>query len=222
MTTPAAQRLNMVESQIRPNDVTDRRILRAFAEVQREQFVPPEVASIAYMDAAVPLIAAASQGSAARLLMPPRTFAKIAQLAAVEQTDTVLLVGAGRGFSAAILSRLAASVIALEADEVLAASAKANLAGLPNVTVGAGPLTKGPAGEQQFDVIVVEGSLFERPESLLARLKNGGRLVAILVQDGIGHATLWTRIASIFAESQTFEASAATLPGFERRPAFVF
>lgn len=220
MTTFAAQRLNMVESQVRPSDVTDRRILRAFAEVERERFVPPEMAALAYMDEAVPLLAGHQQAPQ-RLLMPPRTFAKLAQLAAIEASDAVLIVGAGRGYSAAVLSRIARSVTALEADETLASAAKAQLADLENVVVATGPLPAGPAGDQPFDVIVVEGTLFERPDALLARLKADGRLVGILVQGGIGHATRWTRTPTTFAESQAFEASAAVLPGFERRPTFV-
>ena len=214
MTDSAVQRTNMVESQIRPSDVTDRRILRAMADVPRETFVPAAVATLAYMDGAVPL-----QG--ARSLMSPRMFAKLIQLAQVEATDRVLIVGAATGYSAAILARMAAKVVALECDEALAAEAKTRLAGLPNVEVATGPLPEGRAPHAPFQVIIVEGLVWQRPDQVLAQLAPSGRLVAVLVEGGVGRATVWQRVGNHFGMTVGFEATGSPLPGFERPVAFV-
>lgn len=217
------QRANMVESQIRPSDVTDRRILRAMAEVARHKFVPSALQSLAYMDEPVPLEECAVVGvnASRRTLFPPRTFAKLVQLTAIEPGDRVLIVGAGRGYSAAVVSRLAAVTVALECDEKLAASATTALADFANVSVVVGSLRDGATAEPPFDVIIVEGAIWERPELLLLRLKSGGRLAAVLNKPGVGHATLWTRVGDHFGEVSAFDASAGPLPGFERPMAFV-
>ena len=223
MIDSARQRLNMVESQIRPSDVTDRRILRAMSEVAREAFVPQAVASLAYMDEPVVLEANTSKPAAMRrTLMPPRSFAKLVQLASIEPSDRVLIVGAGRGYSAAIIARLAATVVALESDETLAAAAKGALAGLENVSVVTGPLPEGRATAPAFDAVIVEGMVWERPLKLLSQLKDGGRLAAVLQTGGVGQATLWTRVGDHHAQTIAFEAQASPLPGFERPKAFVF
>jgi len=221
MTTPAQQRLNMVESQIRPSDVTDRRILRAMSEVERECFVPAEFASLAYMDEAAPLAPQAAPGTQVRTLMAPRSFAKLIQLAAIEPTDAVLIVGAGRGYSAAIAAKLAASVDALECDFTLATAAKSLLAGNPAISVSEGALPAGPAGDKSYDVIIIEGAVPARPDALIARLKHGGRLVAIHAPSGVGTATRWTKTGAAIAATPAFEATAPVLPGFEREQAFV-
>ena len=222
MTESAIQRTNMVESQIRPSDVTDRRILRAMAQVPREQFVPACVATLAYMDGAVPLSATTRQAPNVRSLMAPRIFAKLIQLAEVESGDRVLIVGAGTGYSAAILARMAASVVALECDEGLAAAATPALAGLTNVSVVRGPLPQGAADRGPFQAIVVEGTVAERPDTLLSQLAPGGRLVAVVNEGGVGRATVWRRAGDHYGMTASFEAAAGRLPGFERAVPFVF
>lgn len=221
MTDAALQRLNMVESQIRPSDVTDRRILRAMAEIAREAFVPAELAAFAYMDEPVPLVAMAKPGDLRRSLMAPRTFAKLIQLAQIEPSDRVLIAGAGRGYSAAVISHLAREVVALEADEAFAGGAKAALAGFANVVVETGALIQGAPSRPPFDVIVIDGTVWEPPAMLLARLKDGGRLVGVLAADGVAHAALWQRVGDHFAHTAAFEAAAGPLPGFARTPTFV-
>jgi len=109
MIDAARQRSNMVESQILTSDVTDRRILRAMGELPRERFVPPALAALAYMDEAVPLSAPAA---GRRWLMAPRVFAKLLQLAEIGEEDRVLDVGCGSGYSAAVLAKIARSVVA--------------------------------------------------------------------------------------------------------------
>lgn len=216
------QRTNMVESQIRPSDVTDRRILRAMGLVRRENFLPGALAPLAYMDEAVPLDAGAPSASMAarRTMLAPRTFAKLVQLAAIEPSNRVLLVGAGRGYSAAVVSQFAAAVVVLECDETLAMAAKTALANCPNVSIIVGPLRDGAPDVATFDAIIVEGAIWERPDGLLGRLKAGGRLVAVSNRQGVGQATLWTQAGDQFAETASFDASAGPLPGFERPMAF--
>lgn len=223
MIDSAKQRSNMVESQIRPSDVTDRRILRAMQDVPREQYVPDEVRSLAYMDEAVPLMAPAAgrPNGALRTLMSPRAFAKLVQLLDVGADDRVLIVGAGRGYSVAVLAKLAGAVVGLESDETLAASAKTALGGISNVTVSTGSLPVGAPETAPFDCIFVEGTIWERPMALLGQLKPGGRLAAVLHDGSVGNATVWRRVGDQFGQTTAFEAAASPLPGFERTKVFV-
>ncbi|MEQ1695370.1 MAG: protein-L-isoaspartate O-methyltransferase [Hyphomicrobiaceae bacterium] len=217
----ALQRTNMVESQIRPSDVTDRRIMRAMADLPRERFVPPSLAALAYMDESISLYDASHRGPARRMLSP-RTLAKLIQLANVEPTDRVLDAGTGRGYGAAVLARLASSVVAIENDSTLAIAAIAALETEKNVTVVSGALDTAAPAQGEFDVIVLEGAVFDRPDSLLSLLKPGGRLVAVLNDAGVGRATVWLRQGSTFGQFTAFEAAITPLPGFERAAAFTF
>lgn len=221
MIDSALQRTNMVESQIRPSDVTDRRILRAMAAVPRERFVPASLATLAYMDESISLYEAGHRGPARRMLSP-RTFAKLIQLAQVEPTDRVLDVGAGLGYGAAVLATMAASVVALESDDSLAKAAKAALESNTNVTVVSGAVHTVSSGLGSFDVIVLEGAIFDAPISLLSLLNPGGRLVGVLYEGGVGRATTWQRQGVNFGQSTAFEAAITPLPGFERAAAFTF
>lgn len=221
MIDSALQRTNMVESQIRPSDVTDRRILRAMAAVPRERFVPACLATLAYMDESISLYDAGHRGPARRMFSP-RTFAKLIQLAQIEATDRLLDAGAGRGYGAAVVARLAASVIALESDDDLAKAAKTALEGDTKVTVVSGALQTVAAAQGFFDVIVLEGAIFESPAGLLALLNPGGRLVAVLNEGGVGRATVWQRQGNTFGRSSAFEAAITPLPGFERTAVFTF
>ena len=217
----ALQRTNMVESQIRPSDVTDRRILRAMAALPRERFVPPSLTALAYMDEAISLYDVSHRGPARRMLSP-RTLAKLIQLAQVEPTDRVLNVGAGRGYGAAVLARLAATVVALECDSELAAAAVAALKTEKNVTVVPGATQTTALAQGVFDVIVLEGAISAAPASLLSQLKVGGRLVAVLNDQGFGRATIWRRLGDTFGQTTAFEAAITPLPGFERAAKFTF
>ena len=223
MTSSALQRTNMVESQIRPSDVTDRRILRAMLALPRENFIPQSLAQLAYMDAAVPLFDATDRRPApVRTMMAPRALAKLVQLAQVEATSHVLDVGTGRGYGAALLGQLAASVAALESDPDLLAAAQAALVDHPNASVHPGPLSVGLPDHGPFDVIVLEGAVSVRPDALLAQLKPGGRLVGVIHEGRVGHATIWRRLGDHFGQSTAFEATVGLLPGFERPAVFVF
>jgi protein-L-isoaspartate(D-aspartate) O-methyltransferase len=222
MTNSKLQRLNMVESQVRPSDVTDRRILKAMLEVPREKFVPASAVSMAYMDG--PVAVETANGAAARFLLPPRTLAKLAQLAEIDPETKLLDVGCATGYSTAILASLAQRVVAVEPDKVLAAEARRLLDGLGihNAVVVDGRLANGAPAEGPFDAIVINGAVETVAPALLEQLKEGGRLVAIVAEGAVCRAQVWRRTGQGFDARPAFEADAAVLPGFERPAGFVF
>ena len=214
----ATQRTNMVDSQVRPSDVTDRRIVRAMLTVPREAFVPEQVKVTAYMDDHLAL------GQERRYMLAPRTFAKLVQLLAVGEDDTVLDVACGTGYSTAVLATLARSVVGVEENAVLAGRAGEMLAGLgcQNTVVKTGALTVGAPAEAPFDAILVNGCVADVPDALLDQLKDGGRLAAVRSDGSVGQATVWRRHGTSFDARPAFDANAPRLPGFEKRPGFVF
>jgi protein-L-isoaspartate(D-aspartate) O-methyltransferase len=217
------QRKNMVESQVRPSDVTDRRIIRAMLAVPREAFVPESMAGLAYMDADVS-VAGAGRGGTGRALLAPRTFARLVDLARIEPEDAVLDIGTATGYSAAVMAEIGATVVALECDERLARQARSALdrLGIANVTVVTGGLAAGWPGEGPYDAIVLEGAVPEVPAMLLEQLKDGGRLVAVLARGRLGKAAVWRRIEGTFDVTLAFDAGAPLLPDFETAPVFAF
>jgi protein-L-isoaspartate(D-aspartate) O-methyltransferase len=219
----AVQRANMVESQVRPSDVTDRRILRAMLDIPREQFVPAHLKQLAYIDDEVPLTTSPGGARQARTLMAPRAFARLVQLAEISPSDVVLDVGCASGYSAAVLGKLAETVVALEFDPELAETASRLLSetSYDNVAVVTGELANGYPDEGPYDAIVVEGRVDEVPFSLLDQLKDGGRLVAVL-SGRPSRAVLWRRLGGTFDKYEAFEAAASPLPGFKKPAAFVF
>lgn len=220
MVDAATQRINMVESQVLPSDVTDHRILRAMRELPREKFVPASLGGLAYIDEPVPVTQA---GSARRFILAPRVQAKLLQLADIGDDNHVLDIGCASGYSAALIGRIARSVIAVESDESLAAMARANIAdvGLGNVAVVSGRLAGGWPNKAPYDAIVIEGSIELPPEDLLDQLKDGGRLVAIVNEDGIGKATIWKRFGLSMDARVAFDAAAPELSEFSKVPVFV-
>jgi protein-L-isoaspartate(D-aspartate) O-methyltransferase len=216
------QRKNMVESQVRPSDVTDRRIIRAMLDVPREVFLPADRRSVAYMDENVPL--ASSGQKATRWLMAPRTLAKLVQLLEIGDRDVVLDVGGGSGYSAAVLSKIAQTVVAVESDAAVVTRAGESLAeaAIDNVVVVNGDLTGGYPSEGPYDAILIAGAVNDVPATLLDQLKDGGRLATVVTADGVGRATVWRRIGGHFDRRAAFEAGLPVLPGFEKAPAFIF
>jgi protein-L-isoaspartate(D-aspartate) O-methyltransferase len=221
-------RASMVESQLRTDRVTNRRILSAFAMLPRERFVPEEKRQLAYSDASLE-VWRSIDGAPARFLLPPVVLARLIQLAAVEAKDAVLDVGCATGYSTAVLARLARIVTAVEAEPELAAPAREALQelGIANATVMEGALTHGAPEAGPFDVILLNGSVPKVPDSLLAQLKEGGRLCAIIAAGREGHprqgkATLFVKVDAEASGLPHFDANARPLPGFAPSPSFTF
>ncbi|HUU24480.1 MAG TPA: protein-L-isoaspartate O-methyltransferase [Methyloceanibacter sp.] len=226
MTGYEARRIAMVESQLRPNEVTDVSLLAAMRILPRERFVPEAFRGLAYMDEGIEVLAA-REDAAARCLLAPMVQARLIQLADVEPQDTVLDVGCATGYSTAILARLAARVIGLEPEPELAKAAAANLAalGLANAGIVAGDLFAGHAKAGPYDVIVMEGSVPDVPDKVLAQMKEGGRLVVVRTPAPNmrqGKAYLFMRVDGEARGVAHFDAGASPLPGFAPAPAFTF
>jgi protein-L-isoaspartate(D-aspartate) O-methyltransferase len=214
MTDFAVQRQNMVESQVRPNGITDARVIDAMAAVPRELFVPEDRRTLAYMDEDV-LVAITAEG-ARRWLMEPMTLARLLQLAEIGPDEVVLDIGCATGYSTAVIAALAESVIAVEEDSVLAEEATARLGelGITNAAVINAPHANGLPGEAPFDVIFINGRVPALPRPLLEQLKDGGRLVAVVGEVAVSPALLCTRHGQAFSSRAHYDASVAALPGF--------
>ena len=214
-------RKNMVESQVRTNDVTDRRVLRAMLDLPRERFVPEGLKALAYSGEGVTLPRSAASASQ-RMLPAPVMTARLIQLADLNANDKVLEIGAATGYGTAIIAELAASVTGLESDPGLAALASANLAvgRVTNATVKTGALAAGVPDIGAFDIIIVSGAIPEVPMALRQQLRDGGRLIAVIADGPIGRATVFERVGDGFSSRRAFDASMPTLPGFARKPAF--
>lgn len=213
-------RRNMVDGQIRTNDVTDLRLLDAILSVPRELFVPESRQELAYTDEDVEI----SVGDAKRYVMKPIPLARLIQLADVRPGDTVLEAGAGSAYASAIMSRVAASVYALDADAGISGLAKDALstAGCGNVVTVTGALANGYASKAPYDVIFVNGAVDEVPANLFDQLKEDGRLVAVEGYGNAGVAKLYTKHDGHVAGRKVFNASVKPLPGLRKEPEFVF
>ncbi len=213
----AAARRNMVESQLRPNKVTDQAVLEALAAVPRELYVPEPLQGVAYVDEDIPL-------GRGRFLMEPMILARLVQLSGVRTGDVALVIGSGAGYGAAVLSRLARRVVALESDRELAQRSTWILErqGLANVAVVEGPLADGAPQLAPFDVILFDGSIDAVPQSILEQLADNGRLVAVVTHGGVGRAMLTTRTGGVVARRIEFDAAVPRLPGIDAAAGFVF
>jgi len=213
----ATQRFNMVEAQVRINDVTDPRIHAAMGEIPRERFVPPGKRALAYADVPVEV-------SPGRFLLDPRTFSKLVALADIRRLDTVLDVGSATGYSSAVLARLAKTVFALEQDAELVRVSYELLpqVGAANAIVTQGAMNIGLKAKAPFDAIFVNGAIPGAPEALLAQLAEGGRLVAVIGDGTTGRAELFVRENGGIGQRSGFDAAVPPLVGFSKTVGFVF
>jgi protein-L-isoaspartate(D-aspartate) O-methyltransferase len=211
-----AARRAMIDSQLKPCGIVHPRTVAAFAAVDRSRFVPSGRRRLAYVDAAHPL-------PGGRELMAPLSLGLLVEAAQARAGDRVLIIGAGTGYSAAILSRLAGSVVALESDPDLAAQARENCADLASVRVEEGPLDQGWPEGAPYDLILIDGGVETLPDPLVAQLAEGGRLLAIVRgSDGVTRAARGIRHAGHLRPEPFAEAVASILPAFGKAPAFRF
>lgn len=216
-------RRGMVDSQVRPNDVTDPRLIEAMLELPRERFVPEARKSFAYLDDDL-VVREAAAGKPARYLLEPMVLAKLIQALEVTSGSHVLDVGSATGYSAAVLGRLAGGVIALEGEDELASRARKTLAELriANVTIVPGSLPAGWPVKAPYDVILLNGSVEVVPDALLSQLKEGGCLGAVVRTGVLSRAILHVKSGGVISRRPLFTAAAPPLAGFEAPRGFVF
>ena len=218
MTVFDAARVNMIESQLRPNKVTDERVLDAFLRLRRELFVPERLRGVAYVDDDLPL-------GHGRYMMRPMVAARLLQAATVDAKESALVVGAGVGYEAALLAQLARSVVALEDNPDLARIGRSALVDHRIATVNyvEAPLPLGHRQRAPYDVILFAGAVAQIPAELSGQLAEGGRIAVVLrPHEGVGRATLITRTGGALAPRVMFDAATPLLAGFIAKPAFVF
>lgn len=209
-----AMRRAMVESQLRTTGVNDPRVVAAMAEVPRERFVPVARRALAYIDRPVAL-------GSGRALNVPEATGLLLTAAAVRASDKVLLVGAGSGYTAALLEKLAAHVVALEEDVGLLTFARGNLSG-SRVDLVEGPLNQGWAAAAPYDLIVLDGLIEQVPDALVDQLADTGRLACALLDNGTSRLAVGHKAGAGFGLDLFADCEAAALPGFARPKTFVF
>lgn len=215
MTDFAARRRVMVDTQIRPADVTKYLIIDALLTVPREIFVPDTQREAAYAGEDLDL-------GDGRVLLEPRTLAKMLDALDLSNDELVMDVGCGYGYSAAVVARLAQAVVAVEDNEVMAGEAQALLseAGADNVVLHQGPLVAGAAEHGPYDAILIEGGIEELPQTLIEQLKDGGRIACIFMQGALGEVRIGYKTGDAISWRFEFNAAAPVLPGFETQRAF--
>lgn len=217
MSEYSARRVMMVDTQVRPHDVTKFPIIAAMLAVPREVYVPQPLREAAYMGENLSI-------GAGRVLLEPRTFAKMLDALNIQPDESVMDLGCGLGYSSAVIARLANHVVAVEEDAALAGEAKSVLAaqGVENATVVNAALALGCVKSAPYDVIAVQGGLSEVPEALLAQLKDGGRIAAVFMQGGLGAVRVGHKAAGKVTWRFAYNAAAPVIAGFGARHEFEF
>ncbi|HEX8400763.1 MAG TPA: protein-L-isoaspartate O-methyltransferase [Allosphingosinicella sp.] len=204
----------MVSNSLRTTGVSDPRVLAAMGAVPRELFVPPERIAIAYADNPVPLIAG-------RELNSPLSLGRMLTEAAPSKHEHALVIGAATGYAAAVLDRLVESVVAVEEDPDLLAVAQDRLAGT-GVRLVSGALTEGHREGAPYDLILIDGAVESIPEALVDQLKDGGRVAAAILDQGISRISLGRRAGGGFGIAPISDTASAVLPGFAKPRVFTF
>jgi protein-L-isoaspartate(D-aspartate) O-methyltransferase len=200
---------------VRPSDVTKFTIIDAMLAVPRETFVPREKREAAYVGENVDI-------GGGRVVLEPRTLAKILDALELSNDELVLDVGAGLGYSSAVIARIAEAVVAVESDEELAAEAESLLSeyGADNIVLHVGDLSAGAKDHGPYDAIVVEGAVEHLPETLCDQLKEGGRMAVLFAEGALGVVRIGYKIDGVMNWRYSFNAGAPVLPGFEKHAAF--
>ncbi|MFD1509981.1 protein-L-isoaspartate O-methyltransferase family protein [Lacimonas salitolerans] len=215
MTDFAVRRTIMVDTQVRPNDVTKFPVIEAMLAVPREDFVPNDKREAAYMGENIDL-------GRGRVVLEPRTLGKMLDLLDIQPDELVMDIGVGLGYSAAVISRLAQAVVGVEEDEAMAAEAQASLsaAEADNVIIHVGPLAEGAAQHGTYDVVVLQGAVAHLPETIITQIKDGGRILCLFDEGHLGVARIGYKVDGAMNWRHAFNAGAPVLPGFERHAAF--
>lgn len=215
MTDFSTRRVMMVDTQVRPSDVTKFPIIEAMLTVPREAYVPAAKREAAYIGENVDI-------GPDRVVLEPRTLAKLLDALDIQPAETVLDLGCGLGYSTAVIARLADVVVAVEEDEALATEAQRTLSsgGVDNAAVIVGALAEGNAKNAPYDVITIQGGVETIPDSLLAQLREGGRIGAIFMEGALGVARIGYKIDGVVTWRFAFNAAAPVLPGFAAKRGF--
>lgn len=215
MTDYAARRMMMVDTQIRPSDVTKFPIIDAMLTVPREAFVPRNLREAAYVGENVDL-------GGRRVVLEPRTMAKMLDALEIQGDELVLDIGSALGYSTAVMARMAELVVAVEEDEAMAEEAQTLLSenSADNVVIHQGPLTDGAPEHGPYDVIAVEGAVEHLPETVTDQLKEGGRIAVLFMEGALGVMRIGYKIDGEITWRFSFNAGAPVLPGFEKHAAF--
>ena len=216
MTDYQTRRKTMVDTQIRPSDVTKFPIIEAFLSVPREKFVPDGKREAAYIGENFKI-------GQSRVILEPRTLAKLLDALDIRNDELVLDIGPGLGYSSAVISPMAEVVIAVEDDSSMAIEAEEILTevGADNVVIQIGKLEDGAPEHGPYDVIILQGGVEKIPSSIVNQLKNGGRVGAIFVEEGLGTAKIGFKLNDKINWRYSFNADAPVLPGFFKQKDFV-
>lgn len=216
MSDYAARRTMMVDTQVRPSDVTKFPIIDAMLAVPREVFVPQGMREAAYMGENLSL-------GGGRVMLEPRTLAKMLDALDVKPSDVILDLGCGFGYSTAVLARLAEFVVAVEDDPARVEEAQTILSenGVDNAAVMQGPLAEGAARSGPYDVIMVQGAVEQVPDALIVQLRDGGRIGCIFAEGALGVVRVGHKTDGRLHWRFSFNAGAPVLPGFARADVFV-
>lgn len=215
MTDFAERRRMMVDTQVRPSDVTKFPIIDAMLNVPREMFVPDGQREAAYAGRHADL-------GDGRVVLEPRTLAKMLDGLDIAGDELVLNLGCGLGYTAAVIARMAEAVVAVEDDEMRATEAQSLLseAGADNVVVHAGPLDQGAAEHGPYDVVLIEGGVQQVPEAIEAQLKDGGRIACLFMEGSLGVVRIGYKQDGAVSWRFAFNATAPLLAGFEKDKEF--
>ncbi|MBF9049268.1 methyltransferase domain-containing protein [Roseobacter sp. HKCCD9010] len=217
MTDFASRRTIMVDTQVRPSDVTKFPIIDAMLTIPREAYMPDDKLDLAYVGAHVDL-------APGRVVLDPRVLAKMLDALDLEPGDLVLDIGPGLGYSTAILARMTEAVVAVEEDPTLAKEAENILGqqGVDNAAVIEAPLTDGSAKHGPYDVICIQGAVQTLPDAIIDQLKEGGRIAAIFMDGALGECRIGRKVDGRMNWRMAFNATAPILSGFEAVPSFQF
>jgi protein-L-isoaspartate(D-aspartate) O-methyltransferase len=216
MTDFATRRTMMVDTQVRPSDVTKFPVIEALLSVPREAYVPRALREAAYVGENLAI-------TPRRVMLEARTLAKLLDALDIQPDELVLDLGCGLGYSTAVIARLAEAVIAVEEDAGLAALAEKTLSaeGVDNAAVIAGPLPEGAARHGPYDVITLQGAIETLPQALSDQLKDGGRIGCLFMEGALGLARVGYKVDGVVTWRFVFNATAPVLQGFELRRPFV-